>query len=175
MTPKYLLLLRHAKSSWDDQTVSDEERTLAPRGHYAASLMAAHMHERGWLPDLVLVSMAKRTRQTFDYCAPTLNGTEVRFESGLYVFDPESVLERLRTVSETVRTLLVIGHNPALQELTLKLAGNTRSPLYASVNDKFPTAALAVLSLPGAWQEAGAAAATLTDFVRPKDLGVSGD
>ncbi len=172
---KNLLLLRHAKSGYEEPQGPDQERSLTPRGHAAAALMASFLREQShkpqWRPDLVLVSMARRTRQTFDHFAPTLSGVEVCFEAGLYAFAALPVLLRLRALPESVGTVLVIGHNPALHDVTLDLARNHDSPLYALVEGKFPTAALAHLQHDGTWNTLGAMTATLSSFTRPKDLG----
>lgn len=172
---KQLLLLRHAKSGWDDPDAPDEERVLTARGHAAAALMAGYLRKQLLRPDLVLVSMARRTRQTFDYFAPQLSGVEVNFEAGLYAFASLPVLRRLRDLPDTVQTVLVIGHNPALQSLALDLAGNTDSPQYSLLDEKFPTAALAVLHHGSEWNTLGAGTTELVSFTRPKDLGSFND
>jgi len=169
---KSLLLLRHAKSSWDDGTVADVERPLAVRGRQAASAMADELARRGWVPDHVLVSPARRTRETWAAFQARLSAApEVQFPRALYEAAAPRLLDTLRQMSDDARTVLLIGHNPGLEELAKKLSGpgSDRSAL-ARLRSKFPTAAVARLAVEGSWAELGWRLARLTDFVRPKDL-----
>jgi phosphohistidine phosphatase len=155
---KLLYLLRHAKSSWDDLGLADHDRPLAPRGRHAAELMAAHLKSERMEPQLVLCSSARRTRETLERVAP---GGEVSIEAGLYGATHGAIVERLRGVPETVGSVMVIGHNPAMQSLVLDLTGTDR---------KFPTGALATIEFDGPWNGLAAGGGRLADFVRPKAL-----
>jgi phosphohistidine phosphatase len=162
---KRLLLLRHAKSSWEDEDLPDHDRPLAPRGRKAAKLMATHLRQEGISPSLVLCSSARRTRETLERVGPD---GEVRIERELYGASASELLDRLRRVPDDAESVMLIGHNPAVQELALELAaGGDR---LADVERKFPTCALATMSLPGTWGELQPGAAELVGFVRPKDL-----
>lgn len=170
---KRLHLLRHAKSSWDAPDLEDIERPLAERGHRTGARMARHLHERGLRPDLVLCSMAVRARQTFDFVCPLVDGIPVLFERRLYVFSAARLLERLRAIPDYVGSVLVVGHNPAMQELILELADGSGkdSPDIQSVREKFPTAAFATLDCAvERWADLDAGSATLAYVARPKDL-----
>jgi phosphohistidine phosphatase len=162
---KILHLLRHAKSSWEDDNLPDHERPLAPRGRKATTRMAEHLRREGISPSLVLCSSARRTRETLERLEP---GGEVRVERELYGASAAELLERLRRVPEATDSVMLIGHNPAVQELALELAAGGDG--LADVERKFPTCALAMMRLPGTWGELRAGAAELVAFVRPKDL-----
>jgi phosphohistidine phosphatase len=120
---RQLLLLRHAKSSWDDPRLSDHARPLNARGRRSASAMADAMRELGLAPDVVLVSSARRTLQTLEALAPIEGSPLVEPMDALYLAAWPSLLDVLRGVRETARSVLLIGHNPGLHELALALAG----------------------------------------------------
>lgn len=171
MALKRLHLLRHAKSSWDDPDLDDHDRPLAERGQRAAPQMAAYLLEAGLRPDLVLCSTAQRARQTFDALAPGLDGVPVRYERAVYVFDGDSLLTRLKALPESVAEVLVVGHNPALEEAARKLADSQASgALLDDLTEKFPTGAYALLETEVSWPDLTRNCATLLAFVRPKDL-----
>ena len=114
---RQLLLLRHAKSSWDDPALSDHARPLSARGRRAAAAMAVAMRELGLQPDLVLVSSARRTLQTLEALTPFDDNALIEPMDSLYLAPVSLLMEGLRKVPETVRSALVIGHNPGLHEL----------------------------------------------------------
>jgi phosphohistidine phosphatase len=164
-----LYLLRHAKSSWDDRTLPDRERPLAPRGRRDAGRIAKHLVRLEIAPDLVVCSSAERTRETLDLIRPALGATStLRLEDGLYGASSDELLERIRLVPDERASVMLIGHNPGLQQLALLLAsdGADRERLEA----KFPTGALATLTIATAWNRLAPAAAALTAFVVPKQL-----
>jgi phosphohistidine phosphatase len=167
---KVLYLLRHAKSSWDEPDLEDIERPLAPRGRKAARALAVHVDEEGITPSLVLCSPARRTRDTIDLVRSGLPpGTKVRVEERLYGASPSDVIKILRRLPDSVPSVMVVGHNPTMQELALALAGS--GPDLEQVSERFPTGALAKLSLPvDRWHDVRAGTATLASFVTPKDL-----
>jgi phosphohistidine phosphatase len=166
---KQLLLLRHAKSSWEDPGLPDHDRPLAPRGHRAAELMAEHLRRAGVAPALVLCSPARRTRETLELIASGI-GEQVRveFEGELYAASGQSLLERVRALDDEVESAMLIGHNPGLEQLALSLARGGEK--VAQVERKYPTGALATLEFAGRWRELRPGSAKLVDFVRPKQL-----
>src|ERR671923_1158092 len=137
---KRLFLLRHAKSSWKDEGLADRDRPLAGRGRRAAKVMARHLQEEKISPALVLCSPARRTRETLEAVSPS---GEVRIEDELYGASEAELLERLRRVPEAIESVMLIGHNPAIEELALGLA--SRGERLEDVERKFPTGALATL------------------------------
>jgi phosphohistidine phosphatase len=162
---RVLHIARHAKSSWEDHDLPDHDRPLAARGRKAAKRMAKHLRDEGISPSLVLCSSARRTRETLERVEP---GGDVRVERELYGASASELLERLRRVPDETQSVMLIGHNPAVQELALELAAD--GDRLADVERKFPTCALATLSVRGRWSELEAGAAELVAFVRPKDL-----
>jgi phosphohistidine phosphatase len=169
---KRLFILRHAKSSWDDPGLADHERPLAPRGRRAVEAIAAHLNAAGIAPELVLCSSARRTRETLEGVAV---GGEHVIESDLYGASCQDVLERLHRVPAGVGSVMLVGHNPTLQALVLRLAdddGASDDSCLAEVRRKFPTGALATLTFDGTWEELSPGSARLASYVRPKSLGV---
>ena len=165
-----LYLLRHAKSSWADRALPDRERPLAPRGRRDANRIAKHLVQLGVEPELVLCSSAKRTRETLELVRSALGATAtVRLEEDLYAASSQELLERIRRVSEPVASVLLIGHNPGLQDLAVLLASSGAGS--ERLEAKFPTAALATLTLPQTpWSELSPGDAVLTAYVVPKEL-----
>ena len=168
--PKRLFLLRHAKSSWDDPGLEDHERPLAPRGRRAVEILGQHLRDNGIRPVQVLCSTSRRTRETLEGVAP---GGETSIEAELYQADAEQVVQRLRRVSDDVESVMVIGHNPTLQIIALRLseAGtNGEGSHRAQISQKFPTGALATLSFECQWSELEPGCARLVDYVKPKAI-----
>jgi phosphohistidine phosphatase len=170
MPERRLYVLRHAKSSWDDPGAPDHERPLAPRGRRAVKVIAEYVRANEIRPEVVLCSPARRTLQTLEGVAP---GGRVLIEDPLYGASADQLLERLRRLPAETGSVMVIGHNPALQMLILKLVG-TRGVApagdLAEIERKFPTGALATLTPSCTWAELRPRCAELRDYVRPKAL-----
>lgn len=168
---KRLYLLRHAKSSWDDPGLADHDRPLAPRGRRAADRLARHCKREGIRPALVLCSSATRARDTLERIRPGLGPqTRVEADPRLYAASATELLERLRRLPDALPSVMLVGHNPGLQELALLLvregAGRER------LEGKLPTGALAILTLRRlTWSGLHPGDAELTELVRPRDLG----
>ena len=169
---KRLLLLRHAKSSWDNPSLADFDRPLAPRGAKAAARMGRELFTRDWLPERALVSPAARTRQTWELVVAELpDAPSTHFPEALYDASAERMLGELQRAPETVNTLLILGHNPGLENLARLLVGDkSNAQAQARLREKFPTAALARFMFTGKWRELGAGAARLTHCIWPKEL-----
>ncbi len=166
---KRLYLLRHAKSSWDDPTLADHDRPQAPRGRRAANVMAKHLGRKGISPELVLCSPSTRTRQTLKRLAQRLRkNADVRIEPELYAAPARDLLEVLRKVPDEVESVMLIGHNPGIQDLALSLA--SAGSEIPGLRRKFPTAALATLELNGSLRELAPRSAELVSLVKPKEL-----
>jgi phosphohistidine phosphatase len=167
-----LLVFRHAKSSWNNAYLADFDRPLAPRGQRAAESMAEHVASLDPPPALVLCSTARRAQDTLQPLRDRLPaGTEVRLEDGLYGADAPDLLALLRTVPDDVISVMIVGHNPGLEDLVRVLGRDGDAGLIARVHTKFPTAALATLTFDGPWKTLGSAApARLEAFIVPGDL-----
>ncbi len=119
-----LLLMRHAKSSWDDEGLGDHERPLNHRGRDAAPKMAQVLFEHNLVPDLVLVSSAVRTRETVDRMLPILGAVEVLVLPELYHAMPIAILKVLDEHARSADTVMVVGHNPGMETMVSNVAGN---------------------------------------------------
>lgn len=143
---KTLFVLRHAKSSWKDDSLPDHDRPLNSRGEGDAPRMGAFMQEQGLEPELILTSTARRARRTAALVAENSNFSgEIRQVRDLYHADPEEIVEQLRHVPDEYARVMVVGHNPGLEDLLELLTGDW---------ERLPTAALAQITLPILrWQE----------------------
>ncbi len=169
---KTLLLLRHAKSDWAASGLDDIDRPLAPRGHDAAPRMGRYLLAEGLTPDLVLCSTARRAQETWDLIAPEL-GQEVpvRISKGLYAVSSAALLAALRRVPDDCDRLLLIGHNPEIEDLAHRLAGTGKAKALANLAEKYPTAALAEIRFArDSWTKISEGSGVLQRFVRPRDL-----
>lgn len=170
---KTILLLRHAKSSWDSAAQNDHDRPLNKRGERAAALMAVHLSQTAPRPGLILCSTAMRTRQTLAPLVKALGppAPPISLEKELYLASEDSLLGRLQAVSADVETVLLIGHNDGIGQLAGTLAGRGPEPALSQLREKYPTGALARLEVAdGAWGDLAPGACTLISFVRPRDL-----
>ena len=174
---RQLLLLRHAKSSWGDKACPDRDRPLNERGRRNAARMAQEMHRLGLEPDMILVSPARRTMQTMEALEPWHDSPLVEEIESLYLADVPELLGALHGVAETVRSVLLIGHNPGLHDLAVTLAGLTDRPLphHASSTERalaegFPTGALAEFTVAGSWWDLREGGGRLVRFLTPKML-----
>jgi len=168
---RHLFLLRHAKSSWDDPSIDDHDRPLAPRGRRAAARIADYATKTGIRPDLILCSSAMRAQQTLERIAPSLGpDAEVHIERPLYGATEDRLLQRLHALPDEVDSVMMIGHNPGVQELALLLA--REGPLRTLLEDKFPTAGLAKLAFGRVeWKDLHRESGDLVDFLVPRRLG----
>ena len=119
-------------------------------------------------PALVLCSSARRTRETLDRVSAALGPAEILIEPDLYGASSEDLLQRLREVPDEVESVMLVGHQPAIQDLALRLA--VEGPELEALRGKFPTAALATLTFDGDWSELGQQGSQLAAYVKPKQL-----
>lgn len=165
-----LMLLRHAKAE-RPAGVADFDRPLAERGRHDSLAVGRHMAELGWLPEAALCSPARRTRETLAALLPALPAAvDATWPPDLYAADGDDILALLRAAGGGPRSLLVVGHNPAMHDAALSLLGGTSGEAAAELHRKFPTAALAVFDCAGEWADLAAGRAVLRGFVRPRDL-----
>lgn len=167
---KSLHLLRHAKSSRDDNSLPDHDRPLSKRGRRDALAIARHLAAAEVRPDMVLCSTALRTRETLAPIQAALKPRRVVFDNDLYLASPTTLLDHLRRLDEAIVEVLVVGHNPGVHELALLLADRRSAPGLPPGTGKFPTGALASFRWDGTWRRLGPECATLTAFVTPRDL-----
>lgn len=178
------MLLRHAKSDWPDG-VPDHERPLAARGRRDAPAMGRWLRTEGYGPDQVVCSTALRTRQTWELVQPELGtAPSTVFERRVYAASAQQLAGVVGGAPDAARTLLLIGHNPGIEDFALTLAeaeagaGVDAASVDAGRTDeldrmraKFPTAAIAVFEWSGGWDQLFPGVARLARFVTPRDLG----
>lgn len=167
-----LLLLRHAKSAWDQPGLEDHERDLAPRGVKAAKRMGRAMRDQGLVPDLALCSTAVRARRTWELVTAAL-GREVpsRHIDELYLAPAGRLLEIVRRQPKACRRLLLVAHDPGMQALAVQLAGEGEAELLEQLRAKLPTGALARITFDGDdWKTVAAGRGRLVQLLRPRDL-----
>jgi phosphohistidine phosphatase len=166
MSERTLLLMRHAKSDYPPGVV-DHERPLAPRGMREARLAGEWLRSSVPLIDAVLCSTASRTRETL---SRTGLDAPVTFAERLYDAVPGTVIDEIRRVDDEVATLLVIGHEPAMSNVALGLAGAPGSSQAAAerISTKFPTSAVAVLRTDVPWRDLAPGGAVLVTFHVPR-------
>ena len=164
-----LLLMRHAKSDWDDAGARDFDRGLNARGRRGATLMGRHIADQNIAWDAVLASPAERVRLTLE--ASRLRPTPL-YDQRAYLADSETLMELLRALGNDNRCVLLAGHNPGLHELLFRLVDPDReTSLFTQASDKFPTAAFALIELAiDDWAEIAPGCGKLTHFMRPRDL-----
>jgi phosphohistidine phosphatase len=176
---RQLLLLRHAKSSWDDKTLPDRDRPLNQRGRRAVAAMRQAMRDLGLVPDMVMLSPSRRTSETLEALEPWDEVPLIEPVEALYLATAAQLLEALHGVPETVRSVMLIGHNPGLHDLAVRLVG----PRGAAVRQSqaagraiehlaagYPTGALAEFGIAGGWGHLGSGGGQLIRFLRPRDL-----
>ena len=169
---KTLCLLRHAKSSWADPALDDFDRPLNQRGRASAVPLGLYIDDKELRPDSILCSSARRTRETLGLLLPWLHGeATVRIERGLYLASADELLLRLRRMEDEVSCLLMIGHNPGFEDLADALTGAGDVFASTAMQEKFPTAALAVLDFDAPhWADIAPGKGELRAFVTPKLL-----
>ncbi len=166
--------MRHAKSSWEQKELPDHERPLNPRGRRAAAQMRDTMDTLGLSPDLVLVSSSVRTCQTLQALEPWAETPLVERSDRLYNAPAKILLEALRGVKETVRSVLLIAHNPGLHELAMQLVG-AHAMTFANADlrklaEGYPSGALSEFTVSGPWHALGEGGGRLVRFVCPREL-----
>ncbi|MBB5371849.1 SixA phosphatase family protein [Acidocella aromatica] len=166
-------LLRHAKAEPQGST-PDHERTLTDAGRAAAGKIGRAMRKAGLAPDVVLVSTATRTQQTLEALEQENVWDEwpnIDSLPQLYMATPGQLRDVLHDLPESVRSALVIGHNPGLHELALSLAGPEQTrPELKRIENSFPTAAMAEFLVATPWRRLSPSGTSLQRLIVPKDL-----
>jgi phosphohistidine phosphatase len=169
---KTLVLLRHAKSAWDDPIKRDFERPLNKRGRRAARAVGREMRAQHLAVDLVIASPAIRVVETLeDVEAGYGHDLNPHYDERIYLAAAGALLELVRQADDDADALMLVGHNPGLEQLALLLTQDQDGGLRVLMAEKYPTGALAEIALPiGHWREATQGIGTLLRFIRPRDL-----
>ena len=167
-----LMLLRHAKSDRPEGT-DDHDRPLAKRGRKNRPLMGIYMAKKGLLPDLAIVSTARRARETWKLVRPAFKQDVVRRkEPRIYDAAAKAILDVINETAPDVKALLLVGHNPGLQDLALKLIGKGRQSDLSRLHRKYPTAGLVVIDFDvKRWSDVSEGLGRLEWFETPKSIG----
>lgn len=169
MAVKTLYFLRHSKAAAAEPNGDDHARVLNSRGERDASLMGEYLLSQGIHPQLVLCSTATRTRQTFQLLQAAIpRPLNVQYESKLYLASPKEVLDFVANVEPHIHSIMVIAHNPTLQQLSHDLVEDGDEKLKRELAQHFPTTTLAELQFSAdEWAEVVPRSGTLRRFVMP--------
>jgi phosphohistidine phosphatase len=170
---KRLTVLRHAKSSWEEPNTDDFDRPLNERGWKAARRIGRELRRQKMTFDLALASPAARVRETLDGVQEGFGefAFELRFDGRIYMASASTLLDLVRELPESVEAALIVGHNPGLERLVVSLARDDDNHLRRRVQEKFPTAALAVVELQAnGWNDVQEGSGTVTELIVPRDL-----
>ena len=164
--PKQLLMMRHAKSSWDSGVASDHQRPLNKRGRRDAPAMASWLIEQDVVPELVVSSDSRRTQETMERMLPVLEADgplpKIDFQESLYHAPANEWVDVLVELPNDLQRVMFLGHNPGAEEFVAQFSGGYHT---------MPTAAIAVFEFNAeTWQQCQPAAATLHDVWRPKEV-----
>jgi len=169
-----LILLRHAKSSWSDPALADHDRPLNARGRHAAKQMADALIKRNYLPETIICSTALRARKTLAPLLQLLDGTvQLTITRALYDAQAEhypKIIAAAAQKADSPKTMLLIGHNFAIQDAALLLAKGDDTQAFQALKNKFPSGAAAILDFETNLTEVSANSARLVDYLRPRDL-----
>lgn len=168
-----LYLLRHAKATTESPSSDDHGRQLAQRGEVAAQRLGEEMAGRSWYPHRALVSTATRTRSTWRLVADGIGdfAPSAYLDDRLYLARPGQALDIIRETPDSVQSLIIVGHNPTMHELSMLLSGDGSDK--ASLNQlrlKFSPASLARFEFDGSWETLNPHQPRLSDFLRPRDF-----
>lgn len=173
---KQLFLLRHAKSAWDDPSVGDHDRPLAPRGIKASHRMGQYMKSHGLLPDMVVCSTAVRAADTLLNVMAELESVQpvrppVEHDRAMYLCGWQAWMDRIRYTPDDINKLLVVGHNPDMHNLALMLCRNGPEDQLARLASHYPTGALTQIEMDSdKWATISAENCRLVNFVVPRQL-----
>jgi phosphohistidine phosphatase len=172
-----LLLLRHAKAERSRPGEKDHERVLAERGQSEAPKLGVYMVRHALVPDHVVVSTSTRTRETWELVARAFKRLPpVAFDRRIYEASPQAILNVIKESRSKIGTLLVVGHNPGLQDLAAQLVAVGDADALRRLKDEFPTSALAVITfMVEDWGRLHARAGRLEHFVTAKQLATASD
>lgn len=164
-----LVLVRHAKSSWDDSALADHDRPLAPRGVKALDRMREHIAALELGSVRVWCSSARRALDTFEGVRAALpDDAVVVVDRSIYDANAEALLAHLHDVDDDVERVMVVGHNPTIQDLAIHLAGSGDHDARHQLVTKLPTGAIVTLSFDGQWQDLAKGTANLDTLFTPR-------
>lgn len=167
-----LTLLRHAEASFGDGTTGDSDRPLNDRGRQVAHAIGRHLAAKAARFDRILASPARRVVETLQGLAEGgWQAGRIEFEPAIYEASASELMGLVRSTSDEIERLMLVGHNPAIGMLALQLAGDDESPLRSRLGDGYPAGALAAIMLDvESWREAPPLCSRLLDLIDPRAL-----
>ena len=150
--------------------MSDHDRPLSKRGRHAANLVAAYLRRVKIVPDLVICSTAKRAQQTLGPITKVKKPPKVVLEREIYGGGQRALWEQLRNLPDSAKSVILIGHNPALHDFALALVDENSNKLLPPIGRKFPTGAMASFRFYGAWTALEPHSAALASYITPKAI-----
>ena len=171
---KTVLLLRHAKSSWDHPHLTDHQRPLAPRGIKASPRIGRYLANQGLAPHRVLCSSAQRAMETWELVSEEVDDPlAVEFRTDLYYATTGGVVDMIQALPDEEDKVLLVGHNPTFEDLAIHLMGDGNPEDREAIRRKYPTGALSVLEFSvDSWAQVWPGQGFLRAFVKPKSLSV---
>ncbi|MGL4324106.1 MAG: SixA phosphatase family protein [Beijerinckiaceae bacterium] len=171
-----IILLRHAKSDWP-AGIKDHDRPLAERGQAAAPLMGRYLAREHIIPDLALISSARRTQETWSLVAPEFSeAVTADIQPRIYNAGTQMLLDIVRDIADDIRTVMIVGHNPGMQEFAMQLTGHGDRYAYARLQGKYPTCGMAIIDFHGEdWRDVVVRNGRLDRFITPAMLGGTED
>lgn len=171
-----LMLLRHAKAVPPDGRTRDHDRPLSPRGQKDAPKIGAYMDRHELVPDCVLVSPAKRTRETWALLAPSLGKIRPTYEERIYDASPQMIMDVIQETADACPALLIVGHNPALHRVAVGLIASGDLDAREQLREGLPTSGLVTIEFPiDDWPKLHAQSGRLCHFVTPKRIKAAAD
>lgn len=174
---KTLYLARHAKSSWNMNfalnSIKDFDRPLNKRGETDAVKMGDAMKDRLWQPEIIIASTAQRVKQTSSAYCESLDFSidEIEWNSDIYEAYTMTLIQIITNINEDTNSAMLIGHNPAMENLLEQLAGHSEAKEHQQSDGKlFTTANIAKLTFDGAWKDLVSSDVHLDELLRPKEL-----
>ncbi|WP_242152137.1 SixA phosphatase family protein [Sphingomonas sp. BAUL-RG-20F-R05-02] len=169
---KTLTLLRHAKSGWDDPVARDFDRPLNGKGKRAAAMVGRHLRDLRLSFDHVVASPAVRVMETLDEIERGYGrALGIGWDRRLYLASAETLLDLIQALPDTAADVLLVGHNPGLEDLVLMLVPGGTGDLRSAVELKYPTASVARMTFAvDDWSGVTTGGGALALFVRPRDL-----
>lgn len=168
---KRFLIMRHAKSAWDQPGLADHDRPLNGRGQKAAKAMGSWIAQEGLTPDAALLSSATRVAETWARASAQWASVPAALgDRALYMAWPNIIVDLLREMDEDAQTVILVNHEPTVSALAEVLAAPPIAPDCARAFLHYPTAAVAVLEFDGAWADVGPQTMRFARFQVPKEL-----
>lgn len=171
---KHLILMRHAKSSWDNSDLDDHERPLNARGVAGAAKMGEWLKNLNLKPDHGIVSDAVRAQQTWSGVLNIIGDVRATHTREMYLAGPDGMLDLIQKAPDAAQTVMLVGHQPGMSALTQLLADGSEPAMRTRAYGAFTTGATAVLDIPvETWKHVQFGAATFRRFATPKELAMT--